>query len=146
LFDQFSLVCSTLVGAQIVTSRKPSAPVVKPNEATKPAPASDKGIIIVGGRTKEMVKKPDVPTGPLETKDEAPPTITPNPIPLSLPIYIPKGANEKTVNVSFNARPDYWYCEIFLSANGGEEAEFARGEQGTKPLHLMADFVSLCSV
>lgn len=129
----FILFCSTLAGAQVVTTRRPSAPVVQSTEQTKPAPASDKGIIIVGGRTNDMIKKPNVPTGPLETRDEAPPKITPNPNPVSLPIYIPKGQKEKTVDVSFNTRPDYWYCEIFLSANGAEEIEFARGEQGTKP-------------
>jgi hypothetical protein len=128
------LLCAMLVDAQVVTPRKPSAPVVKPTEPTNPAPASDKGIIIVGGRTNDMIEKPNVPTGPVETRDEAPPKITPNPNPVSLPIFIPKGQKEKTVDVSFNARPDYWYCEIFLSANGGGETEFARGEQGTKPL------------
>ena len=132
----FILLCSTLVTAQVVAPRKPSAPVVKSTEQTNPAPGSDKGIIIVGGKTDDMIKKPDVPTGPLKTRDEAPPKITPNQNPATVPIYIPKGQTQKSVDVSFNARPDYWYCEIFLSVNGGEDSEFARGENGTKPLTI----------
>ena len=129
----FILLSATLGIAQVVAPRKSSAPVVKSTEPSSPAPASDKGIIIVGGKTDDMIKRPEVPKTPLETRDEAPPKITPNANPVSVPIYIPKGQTQKTVDVSFNVRPDYWYCEIFLSVNG-EESEFARGENGTKPV------------
>jgi len=126
------LMCALNTSAQV--TRKKNAPVQSPSTTT--APGTDQGIIIVGGKGKDVIAKPAPPAapGPLETRDDVLPKIIPNANPVSLPVFIPKGQNEKTVDVSFSARPEYWYCEIFLSVNGGDEAEFARGEQGTKAL------------
>ncbi|HEX6284449.1 MAG TPA: hypothetical protein VFZ71_06215 [Pyrinomonadaceae bacterium] len=129
------LICTVSTHAQVV--RKKNAPVEtkQPTSQGSTTPGTTEGIIIVGGKgNKDVIAKPAVPAGPLETREEALPRITPHTNPVSLPVYIPNGQTAKTVDVSFNARPAYWYCEIFLSVNGGEESEFARGEQGTKSL------------
>ena len=132
-----SLLLMCMVNTPAQVTRKKSAPVQSPSTTT--APGTDQGIIIVGGKGKDVIAKPAPPPAPhpLETRDDVLPKLTPNATPVSLPVFIPKGQNEKTVDVSFSARPEYWYCEIFVSVNGGDEAEFARGEQGTKALAVI---------
>ena len=118
------LACAvTTVDAQVL--RKKNAPVQStPAPETRPADT----------RLPTGLVTPS-PAGPFETRDEEqPPKITPNPNPVSFPVYIAKGQTERTAYVSWDDGPDHEYCEIFLSINGGEEAEFGRGEQGTKPL------------
>ncbi len=44
-----------------------------------------------------------------------------------------RGMTQMTVNVSWNAGPDYTYCEIYLSVDDGQWSEFARGRDGAKP-------------
>ncbi len=132
-FGLILMLCA-VASAQLVRPRKPNEQVTKRAEPTAPSPGADKGIIIVGGKTKDVIKQPEIPTGPLETRDEAPPKITPNPNPVSFTVSIPRGQTERTVEVSWDPRPERWYSEIFLSINDGEETQFARGDPGTKPL------------
>ena len=54
------------------------------------------------------------------------------------PVQIPKGQTEKETTISWDAGPEHEYCEIFISVNGGEASELARGHNGSKAVTVQA--------
>jgi hypothetical protein len=54
------------------------------------------------------------------------------------PVQIPKGQTEKDLAISWDAGPEHEYCEIFISVNGGEASELARGHNGSKAVTVEA--------
>ncbi|MEP7147541.1 MAG: hypothetical protein ABI857_01480 [Acidobacteriota bacterium] len=51
----------------------------------------------------------------------------------SNPVMVSSGQASGATTIAWKASPDYTYCEIYLSVDGGEWNEFARGRDGTKP-------------